>query len=58
VLVRADRVVTVLDGFHRLLKADLTGQEALAVKIVTEEQLGTIACTGAGRRSLPGRLAQ
>jgi hypothetical protein len=45
VLVRADRVVTVLDGFHRLLKADLTGQEVLAVKKVAEDQLGRIACT-------------
>jgi hypothetical protein len=45
VLVRADRVVTVLDGFHRLLKADLTGQEVLTVKKVTEDQLGTIACS-------------
>jgi hypothetical protein len=34
-------VVTVLDGFHRLLKADLTGQQALAVKKVTEEPMAS-----------------
>jgi hypothetical protein len=45
VLVRAGRVVTVLDGFHRLLKADLLGQQKISVKKVADELLDTIACT-------------
>lgn len=45
VLVRASKVVTVLDGFHRLLKADLLGQQMIPVKKVGDELLDTIACT-------------
>ena len=45
VLVRANRVVTVLDGFHRLFKADVLGQQTIAVKKVSCELLDTIACT-------------
>jgi hypothetical protein len=47
VLVRAnepDRVVTVLDGFHRLFKAVLTGQSMITVKKVPEHLLDMIAC--------------
>ena len=43
VLVRRQRMVTVLDGFHRLLKADLIGEEAVEVKKVPQSLLDAIA---------------
>lgn len=44
VLARRERVATVLDGFHRLLKAELLGMDEVAVKKVPEACLDMIAC--------------
>ncbi len=52
VLVRANRVVTVLDGFHRLFKADVLGQQTIAVKKVSPELLDTFACSPSGRSGI------
>jgi hypothetical protein len=44
VLERPNGVLTVLDGVHRLLKADLLGRSTLEVKKLSPEQLDAIAC--------------
>lgn len=46
VLVRHDRVVTMLDGVHRLLKADLAGLRLVETKPVPPRCLDLIACSG------------
>jgi hypothetical protein len=38
-------MTTVLDGFHRLLKADLPGQQMITIKKVSDQLLDTIACS-------------
>lgn len=43
VLVRGNRVVTVLDGVHRLLKADLIGMQLIEAKLVSPSCLDAIA---------------
>jgi hypothetical protein len=45
VLVGQDRVVTVLDGVHRLLKADLAGMRLVQTKQVPPRCLDIIACS-------------
>lgn len=45
VLARPHGVLTVLDGVHRLLKADLLGYHTLPVKKLPMAQLERIACT-------------
>jgi len=45
VLVRQDRVVTMLDGVHRLLKADLAGMQLVQTKPVPPRCLDIIACS-------------
>jgi hypothetical protein len=45
VLVRLNRVVTVLDGVHRLLKADLAGMRLVETKQVPPRCLDIIACS-------------
>ena len=45
VLVWQDRVVTMLDGVHRLLKADLAGLQLVATKPVPPRCLDIIACS-------------
>ena len=45
VLVRQDRVVTMLDGVHRLQKADLVGMQLVQTKPVPPRCLGIIACS-------------
>ena len=44
VLVRQDRVVTMLDGVHRLLKADLVGMHLVQTKPVPPRCLDIITC--------------
>ena len=45
VLVRQGRVVTMLDGMHRLLKADLAGMQLVQTKPVPPRCLDIIACS-------------
>ena len=45
VLQRQDRVVTMLDGVHRLLKADLVGLQLVDTKPVPPHCLDIIACS-------------
>ncbi len=44
-LVRPERRLTLLDGVHRLLKADLLGHRTIDVKKVPMACLDAIACT-------------
>jgi hypothetical protein len=44
-LVRHDRVVTMLDGVHRLLKADLAGMQLVDTNPVPPRCLDIIACS-------------
>ncbi len=44
-LVRPEGVLALLDGVHRLLKADLLGQRTVDVKKVPMACLDAIACT-------------
>ncbi len=44
-LVRPERALTLLDGVHRLLKAELLGHRTIDVKKVSMAGLEAIACT-------------
>jgi hypothetical protein len=45
ILVRQNRIVTMLDGVHRLLKADLADRELVETKPVLPDCLDIIACS-------------
>ncbi|MEU4190468.1 hypothetical protein AB0E69_01070 [Kribbella sp. NPDC026611] len=51
VVRRPDQRITVLDGVHRLLRAELEGHWSVSVRILAWEELDRIAVRGAGHRA-------